>query len=166
MASLAITDHTSQSQCHITTDDQSVSASWFRARSGAHDQMLITVSQLLFCRYRAPPLTGGRVSNSNSKSHYDRRPVGQCVLVSISVWGSWSDVNYSLTVTVSSISGAPSDERTGLSFVLVTWTASVQFSKFAVRIYNPRREGCPANKQASKQAVAYCWHSPAWLFLV
>jgi hypothetical protein len=22
------------------------------------------------------------------------------------------------------------------------------------------------NKQASKEAVAYCWHSPAWLFLV
>jgi hypothetical protein len=29
---------------HITTDDQSVSASWFRAPSGAHDQMLIQVS--------------------------------------------------------------------------------------------------------------------------
>jgi hypothetical protein len=33
----------SQSQSHITTDDQSVSESWFRAQSGAHDQMLITV---------------------------------------------------------------------------------------------------------------------------
>jgi hypothetical protein len=33
----------SQSQSHITTDDQLVSASWFRAPSGAHDQMLITV---------------------------------------------------------------------------------------------------------------------------
>jgi hypothetical protein len=32
-----------QSQSQITTDDQSVSASWFRAPSGAHDQMLITV---------------------------------------------------------------------------------------------------------------------------
>jgi hypothetical protein len=32
----------SHSQSHITTDDQSVSASWFRAPSGAHDQMLIT----------------------------------------------------------------------------------------------------------------------------
>jgi hypothetical protein len=49
------------SQSHITTDDQSVSASWFRAPSGAHDQILITVWQLLFCRYRAPPLTRGRV---------------------------------------------------------------------------------------------------------
>jgi hypothetical protein len=28
---------------HITTDDQSVSESWFRAPSAAHDQMLITV---------------------------------------------------------------------------------------------------------------------------
>jgi hypothetical protein len=34
---------TSQSQSHITTDDQSVSASWFRALSGAHDHMFITV---------------------------------------------------------------------------------------------------------------------------
>jgi hypothetical protein len=50
-----------QSQSHIMTDDQSVSASWFRAPSGAHDQILITVWQLLFCRYRAPPLTRGRV---------------------------------------------------------------------------------------------------------
>jgi hypothetical protein len=47
------------------------------------------------------------------------------------VWGSWPNVNYCLTVTVLSISGAPSDERSGLPFVLVTWTASVQFSKFA-----------------------------------
>jgi hypothetical protein len=29
------------------------------------------------------------------------------------------------------MSGALSDERSGLSFVLVTWTTSVQFSKFA-----------------------------------
>jgi hypothetical protein len=49
------------SQSHITTDDQSISASWFWAPSGAHDQMLITVWQLLFCRYRAPSLTRGRV---------------------------------------------------------------------------------------------------------
>jgi hypothetical protein len=66
-----------------------------------------------------------------SKSHYDRRPVGQCVLVSSPVWGSWPDVNSCLTVTVLSISGTPSDERSGLSFVLVTWTASVQYSTFA-----------------------------------
>jgi hypothetical protein len=66
-----------------------------------------------------------------SKSHYDWRPVGQCVLVSSPVWGSWPDVSYFLTVTVLSISGAHSYERSGLSFVLVTWTASVQYSKFA-----------------------------------
>jgi hypothetical protein len=45
--------------------------------------------------------------------------------------GSWPDINYCLTFTVLSMSGAPSDERSGLPFVLVTWTASVQFSKFA-----------------------------------
>jgi hypothetical protein len=65
------------------------------------------------------------------KSHYDRRPVGQCVLVSSPIWGSWPNINYCVTVTVLSISGAPSDERSGLSFDLVTWSASVQCSKFA-----------------------------------
>jgi hypothetical protein len=50
-----------KSQSHITTDKQSVNPSWFRAPSGAHDQMLITVWHLLFCRCRAPPLTRGRV---------------------------------------------------------------------------------------------------------
>jgi hypothetical protein len=68
---------------HITTDDQSDSASWFWVPSGAHDNMLITVWQLLFCRYRAPPLTRGRVCHLS-----------------------------------------------------VTWTASVQYSKFAA---GPRR---------------------------
>jgi hypothetical protein len=58
--------------------------------------------------------------------NYDRRSVGQSVL-----WGSRPDINYYLSVTVFFMSGAPSEERSGLSFVLVTWTASVQFSKFA-----------------------------------
>jgi hypothetical protein len=43
-----------------------------------------------------------------SKTHYDRRPVGQCILVSNPVRGSWPDVNYCLTVTVLLISDAPS----------------------------------------------------------
>jgi hypothetical protein len=61
-----------QSQSHVTTDDQSVSPSWCRGLSGSHDQILIFVWHLL------------------------------------SIWG------------------APFDERSGQSFVLVTWTASVQ----------------------------------------
>jgi hypothetical protein len=32
-----------QSQSHFTTDDQSISPSWYRAPSGAHDQVLISV---------------------------------------------------------------------------------------------------------------------------
>jgi hypothetical protein len=31
-----------QSQSHVTTDGQSVSPSWCRAPSGAHDQIFIT----------------------------------------------------------------------------------------------------------------------------
>jgi hypothetical protein len=64
--------------------------------------------------------------------NYDRRSVGQSVLVSSPIWGSRPDINYYFTVTVVfSMSGAPSDRRSGVSFVLVTWTASVKFSKFA-----------------------------------
>jgi hypothetical protein len=36
----------SQSQSHIETDGQSVSLSWCRAPSGAHDQILVTVLSL------------------------------------------------------------------------------------------------------------------------
>jgi hypothetical protein len=52
----------SQSQSHIVTDGQSVSKSWCRAPSGAHDQIFITVRQLrsCFCCV-APSLTRGRV---------------------------------------------------------------------------------------------------------
>jgi hypothetical protein len=60
---------TSQSQSHITTDYQSVSASSFRAPFGAHDHMLITVWQLLFCRNLAPPLTRGRVWTADLKEN-------------------------------------------------------------------------------------------------
>jgi hypothetical protein len=49
--------------------------------------------------------------------NYDRRSVGQSVLVSSPIWGSRPDINYYLTVTVFFMSGAPSDERSGLSFV-------------------------------------------------
>jgi hypothetical protein len=46
MASLAIHPETELgSQSHVTTDGQSVSQSWCRAPSGAHDQMLLTVRQ-------------------------------------------------------------------------------------------------------------------------
>jgi hypothetical protein len=36
----------SQSQSHIATDGQSVSKSWYRAPSGAHDQIFISVWQI------------------------------------------------------------------------------------------------------------------------
>jgi hypothetical protein len=41
----------SQSQSHIATDGQSVCLSWCRAPSGAHDQILVTVWQLLSCSW-------------------------------------------------------------------------------------------------------------------
>jgi hypothetical protein len=39
----------SQSQSHIATDGQSISKSWCRAISGAHDQIFITVWHLRLC---------------------------------------------------------------------------------------------------------------------
>jgi hypothetical protein len=48
-----------KSKSHIATDGQSVSKSWCRAPSGAHD--LITVWQLRSCFCGAPSLTRGRV---------------------------------------------------------------------------------------------------------
>jgi hypothetical protein len=39
-------------------------------------------------RYSCSASTSSRWLSSKSKSHYDRRPVGQCVLVSSPVWGS------------------------------------------------------------------------------
>jgi hypothetical protein len=51
----------SQSQSHIATDSQSISKSWCRAPSVAHDQIFITVWQLRSCFCGAPSLRRGRV---------------------------------------------------------------------------------------------------------
>jgi hypothetical protein len=50
----------SSSQSLILPDDQSVSKSWCRAPSGAHDQILITLWQLWSCLCEAPTRTRGR----------------------------------------------------------------------------------------------------------
>jgi hypothetical protein len=46
---------------HIAIDCQSVSKSWCRVPSGAHDQIFIIVWQLLSCLCGSPSLTRGRV---------------------------------------------------------------------------------------------------------
>jgi hypothetical protein len=56
-----ITLFKSQTQSHIATNGQSVSKSWCRAPSGAHDQIFITVWQLQSCFCGAPSLTRGQV---------------------------------------------------------------------------------------------------------
>jgi hypothetical protein len=100
----------SQSQSHIGTDGQSVCLSWCRAPSAAHDHILVTVWQLVFC-----PWGGGR-PESESESHCDWRSVSLSILVSSPVCGSWPDISYCLTVTVLSLGGgALSDERMDLS---------------------------------------------------
>jgi hypothetical protein len=72
-----------QSRSHIATDgqsvSQSVSQSWCQAQSGAHDQIVIIVWQLLSCYCGAPSLTRGRVcllseSLSAVISHLSVRP--------------------------------------------------------------------------------------------
>jgi hypothetical protein len=47
------------SQSHIATDGQSISKSWRRAPSGAHDQIFITLWQLRSCFCGAPSVTRG-----------------------------------------------------------------------------------------------------------
>jgi hypothetical protein len=51
----------SQSQSHIATDGQSISKSWCRAPSAAHDQIFITFWHLRPCFSGAPSLTRGWV---------------------------------------------------------------------------------------------------------
>jgi hypothetical protein len=59
---LLVTDSiSSQSHMNLATDGQSVSKSWCRAASMAHDQIFITVWQLRSCFCGAPSLTRGRV---------------------------------------------------------------------------------------------------------
>jgi hypothetical protein len=50
---------TELTQSHVTSDGQSVSPSWCRILSRGHDQILISVWYLLFCRCRSTPLTKG-----------------------------------------------------------------------------------------------------------
>jgi hypothetical protein len=57
----------SQSQSHIATDDQSISKSWCRSPSGAHDQILITVWQLLSCPWEGA-LSDERTGLSSASS--------------------------------------------------------------------------------------------------
>jgi hypothetical protein len=46
-------------------------------------------------------LTAWAMEQSESESRYDRRSVGQSVLVSSPIWGSWPEVKYCLTIRVS-----------------------------------------------------------------
>jgi hypothetical protein len=55
------TAYTHKNQSHVVTDGQSVSQSWCRAPSVAHDQIFITVWQLQSCFCGAPSLMRGRV---------------------------------------------------------------------------------------------------------
>jgi hypothetical protein len=54
-----------------------------------------------------------------SKSHCDWQSVSQSGLVSSPIWGSWPVISYCVIVSVLSLWGALSDERSGLSFVRV-----------------------------------------------
>jgi hypothetical protein len=70
-------------------------------------------------RFLHTPLT-----NFRSKSHYDRRSVGQSVLGSSPISGPRPDFCYCQTFAVSSTWDALSDERTGLSFVTVIFSSA------------------------------------------
>jgi hypothetical protein len=58
-----------QSQSHIATDGQSISKSWCRALSGAHDQIFITLWQLRSYFCGAPSLTREPQMGLDTKTH-------------------------------------------------------------------------------------------------
>jgi hypothetical protein len=69
-------------------------------------------------------------SQSESESHCNWRSVSLSVMMSSPVRGSWPDIYSSVKVTVLSIRGALSDERSGLSFVSHShWFLSIVSSK-------------------------------------
>jgi hypothetical protein len=175
----------SQSQSHIATDDQSISKSSFRAPSGAHDRIFITLWQLLsffwdalsdkrtnlsfvyaagprqrsLSRVRVPwvswpyftvldlilpfssPPTARRVTlevfdlastrvtlSLNLESYVTTD--GQSASLfwnKAPIWDLRSNFYYCHTVAVSLIWSALSDERTGLSHLLLALTSSVVF---------------------------------------
>jgi hypothetical protein len=71
------------------------------------------------------------LSESESESHCDWRSVSRPVFC------SWPDISYSLTATVLSLWGAPSDEGTGLSFVrlIVNNNVSTSISCYLLSFY-------------------------------
>jgi hypothetical protein len=89
---------------------------------------------IVYKRLIGRKLWGYEYYQVTSKLRYDRRSVGQSVLVSTPTWVSWPYINYCLTFTVLSMSGAPSDERLGPSFVLI---------------------------RSADWLLNCCWHSPA-----
>jgi hypothetical protein len=71
----------SQSQSYIATDGLSISKSWCRAPSGAHDQIFIIVLQLRSCFCGAPSLTRGRVCwSSPVQSFSDPSPLDLAII--------------------------------------------------------------------------------------
>jgi hypothetical protein len=78
------------------------------------------------CRFHTIPDIS-LVQGSKSESRYDRRCLP--VLVWIPIWGSWPNFNYCWIVTVLSKWDTLFIERTGLSFVAVTFSGPRRKSK-------------------------------------
>jgi hypothetical protein len=142
-----------ESDIYIATDSQSISKSWCRAPSAAHDQIFITLWQLRSSFCGAPSLTRGRVcllymllalasgvtmevfeskSKSKSKLCYDRRSVGHSVLVPSTHLGLTTRFHCCQRVAGLLTWGALSDERKGLKFTIAA--GSCQHSHSWVRV--------------------------------
>jgi hypothetical protein len=77
--------------------------------------------------------------------------VGQSVFVSSPIWGSWPDINYYLKVTDLSMSGAPSDEGSGLSFLVLALAVHILVE---ICDFSPDCHSC--------YRTAYCLYMQAW----
>jgi hypothetical protein len=114
-----------QSQSHFTTGDlPPISSSWRQAPWDSRAEISLQLNPGDHNPYVTSSLTQGWVCllwiASMSKSCYDRRSVGQSVLVSNTNLGLKTRYFFCLTLTGLLMWRALSDERTGLSFVYAT----------------------------------------------
>jgi hypothetical protein len=90
---------------------------------------------LFWARFRNYKANVKRSAYKETESRQSRSHIATdspSVSQSVSHWGLWPDIGYSLTVTVLSLWGALSDERMGLSFVRVIVCSTMS----VVQMYN------------------------------
>jgi hypothetical protein len=97
---------------------------------------------------------------SKSNSCYDRQSVAHSVLMSTPIWSSWPDFNYCLTVTVLSLWGALSDERTSLVYIqllLVNKTCICTIYTWPLSVLTEDSRSCPILSSSHYNGSLVTW---------